>query len=61
VEARGDAVDIKRRGRVVARLAPAPARGEPPCRPWQRLRGSGELLAGPDESVLDERAFEASR
>ena len=61
VEAGGKPVDIKRRGKVVARLAPPPAAGEGPRKPWERLRGSGELLAEPGESVLDEREFEASR
>lgn len=61
VEAGGEAIDIKRRGKVVARLAPPPAVGEVPRKPWKQLRGSGELLAEPGESVLDERAFEASR
>jgi antitoxin (DNA-binding transcriptional repressor) of toxin-antitoxin stability system len=61
VEAGGEVVDIKRRGKVVARLAPPPAATEAPCKPWERLRGSGALLADPGESVLDERAFEASQ
>jgi antitoxin (DNA-binding transcriptional repressor) of toxin-antitoxin stability system len=61
VEIGGEAVDIKRRGKVVARLAPPPAVGEPSRKPWERLRGSGDLLAGPGESVLHEREFEASR
>lgn len=61
VEAGGEAVDIKRRGKVVARLAPPPAVAAAPRKPWERLRGSGELLAEPGESVLDERSFEASR
>ena len=30
-------------------------------RPWERLRGTGELRAEPDESVLDAGEFEASR
>ena len=61
VETGGEPVDIKRRGKVVARLAPPPAAGERPRRPWERLRGSGELLAEPGESVLDVGAFEAGR
>lgn len=61
VETGGEAIDIKRRGKVVARLAPPPAAGEGPRKPWERLRGSGELLAEPGESVLHERDFEASR
>ena len=54
VEIGGEAIDIKRRGKVVARLAP-PATAAELRKPWERLRGSGELLAGPGESVLDER------
>jgi antitoxin (DNA-binding transcriptional repressor) of toxin-antitoxin stability system len=61
VEMGGEAIDIKRRGRIVARLAPPPAVAEPPRKAWERLRGSGELLAEPGESVLDKDAFEASR
>jgi len=61
VETGGEPVDIKRRGKVVARLAPPPAAGAPPRRPWERLRGSGELLAKPGESVLDAREFESGR
>ena len=61
VETGGEPVDIKRRGKVVARLSPPPMAGERPRRPWKRLRGSGELLAEPGESVLDEEEFEAGR
>jgi antitoxin (DNA-binding transcriptional repressor) of toxin-antitoxin stability system len=61
VETGGEPVDIKRRGKVVARLAPPPAAADVPRKPWKRLRGSGELLAEPGESVLDERELEASR
>jgi antitoxin (DNA-binding transcriptional repressor) of toxin-antitoxin stability system len=61
VEALGEPVDIKRRGRVVARLARPPAPGKAAARPWESLRGSGELKANAEESVIDEREFEASR
>lgn len=61
VETGGEPIDIKRRGKVVARLAPPPAAAEKPRKPWERLRGSGQLLAEPGESVLNERDFEASR
>jgi antitoxin (DNA-binding transcriptional repressor) of toxin-antitoxin stability system len=61
VEAGGEPVDIKRRGKVVARLAPPPLAGEVPRRPWERLHGSGDLLGEPGESVLDEKEFEAER
>lgn len=61
VETGGESVDIKRHGKIVARLSPPPATGQRSCKPWERLRGSGELLATPGESVLRERDFEASR
>jgi len=60
VETGGETIDIKRRGKVVARLVSPPAVAEAPRKPWERLRGSGELLAEPGESVLDGRAFDAS-
>ena len=58
VERAGTAVDLVRRGKVVARLVPsAPAaRGTPA---WLRLRGRGALAAAPEESVLDAADFEA--
>jgi prevent-host-death family protein len=60
VERDGAAVDLVRRGKVVARLIPsAPAlRGTPT---WIRLRGRGRLDAGPGESVLDIADFDAHR
>lgn len=61
VETVGEPVDIKRRGKVVARLTRPPAPGKATPRAWEALRGSGELKADPEESVLDEREFEASR
>ena len=61
VETGGEPVDIKRRGKVVARLSPPPTAGERSLKPWERLRGSGQLSAEPSESVLNERNFEASR
>ena len=61
VEAGGGPIDIKRRGRVVARLARPPATGEPARKPWERLRGSGRLLAKPGESVVASEEFEAAK
>lgn len=60
VELEGAAVDLTRRGKVVARLVPtaAAAQGTPT---WLRLRGHGRLRAGPSESVLDADAFDAAR
>jgi antitoxin (DNA-binding transcriptional repressor) of toxin-antitoxin stability system len=61
VETGGEAIDIKRRGKVVARLSPPPTPSQVRRKPWERLRGSGELLAEPGESVLHERELEAAR
>lgn len=61
VQAGGEFVDIKRRGKVVARLTPPPTANQKSHKPWERLRGSGELLADAGESVLHERDFKASR
>ncbi len=60
VEREGAAVDLTRRGKVVARLVPTAAatRGTPT---WLRLRGHGRLRAAPDEGVLDVEAFDAAR
>ena len=60
VERAGTAVDLVRRGKVVARLVPtAPAsRGTPT---WTRLRGRGALKAAPEESVLEAADFDALR
>lgn len=58
VEKAGSAVDLVRRGKVVARLVPTTSapQGTPA---WLRLRGRGMLTAPAEESVLDERDFEA--
>lgn len=58
VEKAGTAVDLVRRGKVVARLVPTAStpQGVPA---WTRLRGHGALAARPEEPVLDERDFEA--
>ena len=58
VEKAGTAVDLVRRGKVVARLVPTASvpQGIPA---WLRLRGRGVLSAPPEESVLDERDFDA--
>ena len=58
VEKTGVAVDLLRRGKLVARLVPTTSalRGTPA---WLRLRGSGVLRASAEESVLDGSDFEA--
>ena len=48
VEKSGEAVDVERHGKVVARIVPAT---EKRVRPWEKLYGSGKLLADPEESV----------
>ena len=60
VEREGNVVEIARHGEVVARLLPANA-ASADARPWQKLRGTGELLATAEESVLEDRDFEALR
>jgi prevent-host-death family protein len=61
VEADGEPIEIRRRGRVVARLMPPCSREGPSRPPWENLRGTGELLAEPDESVMVEGEFEAAQ
>jgi antitoxin (DNA-binding transcriptional repressor) of toxin-antitoxin stability system len=61
VEAGGEPIEIRRRGRVVARLTPPCPRAGPSRLPWENLRITGELLTEPDESVLVEGEFEAVR
>ena len=61
VEVVGEPVDIKRRCKVVARLTRPPTPGKQTPKAWEVLRGSGELNAEPEESVINEREFEASR
>lgn len=61
VSAGGEPVNIKRRGRDVARLAPALSRGAASLKPWKRLRGSGELHTGPEEGLIRAEDFEAFR
>jgi prevent-host-death family protein len=60
VERDGTVIDVERHGHVVARIIPAVSRSVS-SRPWEALLGSGVLLAEPEESVLDEREFEANR
>lgn len=61
LEQHGDAIEIKRRGRVVARVVPATDFSRTQAHPWERLRGTGRLVATPGESVLRPDDFEAAR
>ena len=57
----GEVVEITRHGKPVARLTPhvgGPSESQPP---WQALRGSGVLAMEPEESVLEDLAFDALR
>jgi antitoxin (DNA-binding transcriptional repressor) of toxin-antitoxin stability system len=61
VESNGNAVTIRRRGRVVARLESA---GGPASqlKPWEELRRlGGESVASSEESVMADDDFEAQR
>ena len=63
VERTGQAVTIRRRGKIVARVEPpSPSQARANMKPWERVRlMGGRLLAKPDESVLREKDFEALR
>ncbi|MCT0198623.1 hypothetical protein KQ313_02850 [Synechococcus sp. CS-1325] len=54
-------MDIKRHGKLVARLTPPPFGPASIRHPWEALRNSGALLADPEESVLEAQAFDALR
>ena len=53
-------IEITRHGKIVARLVP-PAYGSASVSPWERLRGTGVLLATAGESVLSDDDFDALR
>lgn len=59
VQRKREPLDITRRGEVVARLLPVIGTPSEMLRPWERLRGSGTLVASAGESVLDDSDFEA--
>ena len=59
VESGGEVVEITRHGRTVARLTPPSSCTTPDQRPWEVLRGSGELAMEPEDSVLDAQGFTA--
>lgn len=51
VEETGKPVSITRRGKVVARLDPAPV-APSGAKPWERLRGHDPWLAEPGETFI---------
>lgn len=51
----GESIIITKRGVEVARLAPLATKQKP----WERLRGTGVLLALPEESFLKDTDFDA--
>lgn len=51
----GEVISITKRGVEVARLAPP----TPKQKPWERLRGTGKLLASPEESFFVDSDFDA--
>jgi antitoxin (DNA-binding transcriptional repressor) of toxin-antitoxin stability system len=62
VERTRRSVTILRRGKVVAELhPPTPAQARAAAKPWRRLIGSAECDFAADESVLNEKDFEALR
>ncbi len=61
LERRTEPIEITRRGKVVARVLPPIQEDGQEIRPWERLRGSGSLLASPEESVLHDSDFAALR
>lgn len=64
VEREGRMVEVECDGRIIARIVPAvpsAARKAEVAAALARLRGSGVLLADPDESVLRFEDFEANR
>jgi prevent-host-death family protein len=62
VEERGEPVIITRRGKVVARLAPAAAGPKGGRKPWERLQAmGGRCDFAAEESVLREKDLKALR
>jgi prevent-host-death family protein len=61
VQREGKVIEIVRRGEIVARLLPALPVGAVDAKPWEKLRGTGKLLASAEEGVLEEHDFEAFR
>lgn len=62
VERSGEAITLYRHGKVVAQLTAPPQRNQSSqAKPWQALRGSGELSGSPDQTVLSDELFDALR
>jgi len=61
LERDGEIVEIVRGSEVVARLLPATPARVIEGKPWESLRGTGVLLAEPEEGVLEDQDFEALR
>jgi prevent-host-death family protein len=55
VRVSGESITITKRGEEVARLMPLP----PKLKPWEALRGTGVLLAAPEESFFEDTDFDA--
>lgn len=60
VEETGVPVTLVRRKKTVAIIYPSHGTNAHP-KPWERLRGTAQLLASPDESVVSWEDFEAWR
>jgi antitoxin (DNA-binding transcriptional repressor) of toxin-antitoxin stability system len=58
IEETGVSVTVVRRNKSVAIIYPATGAGTH-ARPWERLRGTGTLLATPEESVTSMDDFDA--
>jgi antitoxin (DNA-binding transcriptional repressor) of toxin-antitoxin stability system len=61
MEAGGEPITIRRHGKAVARRSAPQGPDGQITRPWDKLRGSGSLLASPEESALQADVFEALR
>ncbi len=57
----GHIIEVELDGQIVARIVPAAVKLSASPRPWEAMHGKGRLLATPEESVLHDEDFEASR
>lgn len=60
IEEKGTSVTLVRHKKTVAVIYPA-TKMSSNAKPWERLRGTANLLASPDESVVSMDDFEAWR